>query len=98
MYFQAIKCALSSLFFAPYFEVAKQIFDQMLFSKEFTVVPDNIDSDIQLVTLYNGKCNINNLITESIIEETSFNKVFSKQIFKKNNMQYNFLLTNFHFT
>lgn len=77
MFFQAIKCALTSLFFVPYFEVAKQIFEKILFSKEFTVVPDNIDSDIPLVTLYNGKCNMNNLIMETVIEETSFKKVFS---------------------
>lgn len=51
----------------------------MLFSKEFTVVPDNIDSDVQLVTLYNGKCNMNSLVMEAIVEETSFNKVNSYQ-------------------
>lgn len=51
----------------------------MLFNKEFTVVPDNIDGDIPLVTLYNGKCNINNLIMDAMVEESSFNKVFSQQ-------------------
>lgn len=47
----------------------------MLFGKEFTVVPDNIDDDVPMITLYNGKFNINTLIMDAIIEKTNFNKV-----------------------
>lgn len=47
----------------------------MLFGKEFTLVPDNIDCDVPLVTLYDGKCNMNNMIKEIMIEKTHFNKV-----------------------
>jgi len=73
--FQAIKCALTSLFFAPYFQVAQELFHKILFGKEFTLVPDNIECDVPLVTLYDGKCNMNDLIRKAIIEKTSFNKV-----------------------
>jgi len=47
----------------------------MLFGKEFTLVPDNIECDIPLVTLYDGKCNVNDVIRKAIIEQTNFNKV-----------------------
>jgi hypothetical protein len=47
----------------------------MLIGKEFTVVPDNIENDVQLVTLYSGKCNMNTKILEAIVQETNFNKV-----------------------
>jgi len=73
---QAIKCALTSLFFAPYFHVAKDLFHQMLFNKEFTAVPDNIEDDVPFVTLYNGKCNVNSMIMDAILEKTNFKKVF----------------------
>jgi len=72
---QAIKCALTSLSFAPYFQVANTLFHKMLFGKEFTLVPDNIECDIPLVTLYDGKCNMNDVIRKAIIEKTNFYKV-----------------------
>ncbi|XP_025200911.1 tudor domain-containing protein 7-like [Melanaphis sacchari] len=75
---QAIKCTLTSLFFAPYFQVAQELFHKMLFGKEFTLVPDNIENDVPLVTLYDGKCNMNNVIREAIIEKTNFNKIHEK--------------------
>lgn len=75
MFLKAIKCSLTSLFFAPYFEVANNLFKKLLFGKEFTVVPDNIEGDVPSVTLYNGKCNMNVLIMDAIIKETNFNKV-----------------------
>lgn len=75
---QAIKCALTSLFFAPYFQVAQELFHKILFGKEFTLVPDNIECDVPLVTLYDGKCNMNDLIRKAIIEKTSFNKINGK--------------------
>lgn len=75
MYYQAIKCSLTSLFFAPYFEIANDLFHKMLFNKEFTVIPDNIEGDVSLVTLYDGTCNINSMILDAIIEHTNFNKV-----------------------
>lgn len=74
-YPQAIKCALTTLFFAPYFEVANDLFHKILFGKEFTVKPDNIEGDVPLVTLYDGTCNINSMIVNSIIEKTNFNQV-----------------------
>lgn len=75
LYFQAIKCSLTTLFFAPYFEVAADTFHQLLFGKEFTVAPDNIDCDVPLVTLYNGECNVNTMVLESIVENANFSKV-----------------------
>jgi len=47
----------------------------MLFGKEFTLVPDNIECNVPLVTLYDGKCNMNDVIRKAIIEKTNFNKV-----------------------
>lgn len=49
----------------------------MLIGKEFTVIPDNIEGDVPLVTLYNGKFNMNILIMEAIIEKTNFLQVLS---------------------
>lgn len=72
---QAVKCALTSLFFAPYFKVANELFHDMLFGKEFTLVPDDIEFDVPLVTLYDGKININDVVRKAIIEATNFNKV-----------------------
>lgn len=72
---QAIKCSLTSLYFAPYFQVANVLFHKMLFGKEFTLVPDNIECNVPLVTLYDGKCNMNDVIRKAIIEKTNFNKV-----------------------
>lgn len=66
---------MTSLFFAPYFQVANELFHKMLFGKEFTLLPDNIDCEVPLVTLYDGKCNMNNMILEAIVEKTNFNKV-----------------------
>ncbi|CAI6350990.1 unnamed protein product [Macrosiphum euphorbiae] len=74
----AIKCALTSLSFAPYFQVANTLFHKMLFGKEFTLVPDNIECDIPLVTLYDGKCNMNDVIRKAITEKTNFNKIHEK--------------------
>lgn len=75
---QAIKCALTSLVFAPYFQVAQELFHKMLFGKEFTLIPDNIEYDVPLVTLYDGKCNLNNVIRKAIIEKTNFNEIHEK--------------------
>lgn len=73
--FQAVKCALTSLVYAPYFKVAFELFHEMLFGKEFTLVPDDIECDVPLVTLYDGKTNINDMIRKAISEGTNFNKV-----------------------
>lgn len=73
--FQAVKCALTSLFFAPYFKVANELFHKMLFGKEFTLVPDDIECNVPLVTLYDGKTNMNNVIRKAITEKTNFNEV-----------------------
>lgn len=47
----------------------------MLYNKEFTVVPDNIDNEVPLVTLYSGKFNVNSMIMDAILEKTEFKKV-----------------------
>lgn len=47
----------------------------MLFGKEFTLVPDDIECDVPLVTLYDGKSNMNDLIRKAITEKTNFDKV-----------------------
>ncbi|XP_022175197.1 uncharacterized protein LOC111037126 isoform X2 [Myzus persicae] len=75
---QAVKCALTSLFFAPYFQVANELFHKMLFGKEFTLVPDDIECDVPLVTLYDGKSNMNDLIRKAITEKTNFDKINEK--------------------
>jgi len=71
---------LTSLVFAPYFHIANDLFHQLLFDKEFIVVPDNIDEDIPFVTLYNGKCNVNSMIMDAFLEKTNFKKVLQQFI------------------
>lgn len=66
---------MTSLFFAPYFQVANNLFHGILFGKDFTVVPDNIDGEIPEVTLYNGISNVNSMLMESIIKKTNVNQV-----------------------
>lgn len=63
------------MFFAPYFQIANDLFGKILFGKQFTVIPDNIESDVPLVTLYSGKRNINASIMEAIVEKTKFYEV-----------------------
>lgn len=66
---------MTSLFFAPYFKAANELFNDMLFGKEFTLIPDSIDGDVPLVTLYKENTNMNAVIKETIVQRTSFNRV-----------------------
>lgn len=66
---------MTTLFFAPYFQIANEIFQKMLFGKEFTAVPDNIEGDTSMITLYDGKCNVNAIVMKTIVEKTNFDKV-----------------------
>lgn len=66
---------MTSLFFAPYFQAAIDLFSEMLFGKEFIAVPDSIDCDIPIVTLYNENKNMNNILKEAIIQKTNFYQV-----------------------
>ncbi|XP_050422337.1 uncharacterized protein LOC126834455 [Adelges cooleyi] len=72
---QAVGCALTNMFFAPYFPTGMRILQSMLLGREFIAKPDNIESDIQMITLYNGKTNINNNIMEVFVNKCIFNKI-----------------------
>lgn len=68
---------MTNLFFAPYFEVSKKLFLDILIknNEEFIVVPDTIDGDIPLVSLFNGNNNMNEQIMKTILEKTNFHQV-----------------------
>ncbi|XP_050537895.1 uncharacterized protein LOC126903619 isoform X2 [Daktulosphaira vitifoliae] len=74
---QAISCALTSLFFAPYFPVCTKLFETKLFGNEFTAKPDNIESEIPTITLYNGKINVNSMLMNDIIQLNVINELDS---------------------